>query len=134
MTVQPALLYVDRHPPNPATVDDPLTARFWTHVQAIPAPAGQPRGVCWLWTGGRNAHGYGVFDPDHGHRVVAHRWIWQRQTELVVPAGLNIDHLCHEWADCAGGPNVCLHRPCVRPDHLGLVANRANGIRSNSLP
>jgi len=77
--------------------------RFWACVDAS--------GPCWLWTGSVDHKGYG---RNRGTR--AHRVAW----ELLVgpiPKGLTLDHLCRV-------------RNCVNPDHLEVVTNRENIMRS----
>lgn len=87
-------------------------------------------GTCWLWTGSHNHLGYGSIVPVHpGVAVHAHRVVYE---EFVgpIPAGLTIDHLCHN-ADltCRGGPS-CPHRLCVNPAHLEAVPLGVNISRA----
>lgn len=106
----------------------PAEGLFWSRVDLSgPVPDGWPElGACWLWTGARRG-GRGAFNaPPTGtepRRVVpAHRWAYEHLVGPV-PGRLELDHLCHalalDW--CPGGP-TCLHRRCVNPDHLLLVA------------
>lgn len=69
---------------------------------------------CWIWTGAKNAKGYGslrVGSKSH----LAHRWAY---TLLVgeIPAGLTVDHTCRVPA-------------CVNPAHLEPVTNAVNIAR-----
>jgi hypothetical protein len=55
-----------------------------------------------------------------------------------IPEGMTVDHECHNLAaqagECSGGK--CLHRLCVRPDHLiprTVVANSLNGVSPSAL-
>jgi hypothetical protein len=102
-------------PPRPR---DP-THRFWAKINTTDP------GGCWLWAGSIRRNGYGRFAAAHGHVVLAHRWAYEHVIGPI-PAGLGLDHLCHN-ADrsCAGGPG-CRHRRCVRPDHLEPVATVVN--------
>lgn len=86
--------------------------RFWAKVRKTDG--------CWLWTGYVDDTGYG-----RPHRGLAHRYAYE-QTVGPIPAGMTLDHLCHN-ADkaCRGGPN-CPHRRCVRPDHLAPRPGRQN--------
>lgn len=49
-----------------------------------------------------------------------------------IPAGLELDHLCHNEAValglCAGGRR-CRHRSCCNPDHLEPTTHRVNSLR-----
>lgn len=107
--------------PNPPSRSE----RFWAQVD-------QSAG-CWLWQGclGGNGDGYGVFGAHP--QVRCHRFAYE---EVVgpVPLGMSLDHTCHN-ADvtCLGGP-ACLHRRCVRPDHLEIVTGVENFFRSRNTP
>jgi hypothetical protein len=73
----------------------PPEERFWEKVDKSD--------TCWLWTGGRNSHGYGIFDlngrAEHAHRAVL------ILTGTILQPG--------QWA-C----HRCDVRLCVRPAHL----------------
>lgn len=89
---------------------------------------------CWLWTGAVTPQGYGSVRVRTGG-VLRSGSTHRRSYELFVgpiPAGLTIDHECHN-ADlsCPGGP-TCKHRRCVRPDHLVPRTIKANALRSPS--
>jgi len=60
---------------------------------------------CWLYTGGRHPHGYGVI-KQHGVSLLVHRIAY----EIFIgelPDGLNVRHLCAE-------------RSCFNPAHLSV--------------
>lgn len=85
------------------------TSRFWEKVFKTEG--------CWLWTGSREEHGYGVFHVGAHSTVIAHRYGW----ELVngpIPKREGAEELC-----------VCHHcdtPSCVRPDHLFLGTDKDN--------
>lgn len=86
---------------------------------------------CWEWTATRVGGGYGQF-RNAGVKWYAHIFMWQLFNGPV-PEGMTIDHVCHneaaERGECAGGPD-CLHRRCVRPDHLVPKSQRDNSLAS----
>lgn len=70
---------------------------------------------CWLWTGSKSTHGYGLFRRGE-QTIQAHRAVY----ELLVgpiPDGLDLDHLCRV-------------RLCVNPAHLEPVTRQENVLRS----
>jgi hypothetical protein len=92
--------------------------RFWEKVEN----AGNDG--CWLWTGGVNSKGYGVFNlgVEHNYkRVMAHVYTYGR-----VPDGMVLDHR-----------HTC-PKNCVRPTHLRPVThaqnqqNRAGATKQNA--
>jgi LPXTG-motif cell wall-anchored protein len=83
---------------------------------------------CWLWTAALDKDGYGFVYPGVGKQNVrAHRFIYESLV-APIPAGLQLDHTCHNDADCGGG--ACDHRRCVNPAHLEPVTGRVNKLRS----
>jgi len=93
------------------------------------------RGPCWLVASHRVPRlGYLALGRDRGH-VLAHRLAYELAVGPV-PDGLTIDHLCH-GPDCqhripGGVHGACLHRRCVRPDHLEPVTVRENILRGSA--
>lgn len=93
--------------PRPIPVLTPAqTARFWARVDK------QEEG-CWVWTGSLDSKGYGMFGLGQrqyrAHRVSLHL--------SGVDLGDYTDH-------------VCRVRSCVNPDHLEVVTNQENLLRS----
>lgn len=84
---------------------DPTT-NFFRHVEKTD--------TCWLWTGAKNAGGYGIFTSG-GKSGAAHKWLYQKEIG-VVTAGLDLDHLCRV-------------RHCVNLAHLEPVTRRENIMR-----
>lgn len=80
-------------------------------------------GPCWVWTGARNADGYGIIrgdkDPDTGKQplLLAHRLALAAALNRPLGEGLVACHRCH-------------FRRCVRPSHLyeGTVQDNNNDV------
>jgi len=83
---------------------------------------------CWLWTGQISKDGYGVVRLDGRKDVLAHRATYLAAGGAIAE-GLVLDHLCHDPAVCVGGRN-CIHRRCVRPEHLRAVSLANNSSRN----
>lgn len=84
---------------------------------------------CWQWRGKMAKGGYGATGYRGQRHVLAHRVFY---TEFVreIPAGLTVDHLCHNAdPDCEGGP-TCRHRRCVNPARLEAVTFEVNSARA----
>lgn len=74
-------------------------------------------GTCWIWTGRRNAAGYGQLEAG-GRPWKAHRYVYT-QVKGPIPDGLTLDHLCRRPA-------------CVNPDHLQPVSMAENLRRAEA--
>lgn len=84
-------------------MEDCIVARFWAKVEK-----GED---CWEWTASKI--------KGHGRLTVAGRTLYAHRIsfELVngpIPAGMEIDHMCH-------------NRGCVNPGHLRVVTPKQNG-------
>lgn len=99
----------------------PEAERFWEKVDKS--------GDCWIWTAYRLPYGYGQFTSNDYRHYRAHRYAYEALVGPI-PAGLHLDHLCHNGTDCYGG-RACPHRACVNPAHLEPVTNRENLRRGN---
>lgn len=84
---------------------------------------------CWEFTGYILPSGYGQL----GRNVGAHRVAWEVANGRPVPAGLVVDHQCHNRDPCCVASRNCLHRRCVNPAHLEAVPSRANILRGKGL-
>ena len=84
---------------TPQTADQ----RFWSKVDKS--------GECWLWIASKDGMGYGTVGID-GRVHRAHRVSYEAAAGPI-PAGRQIDHICHTPA-------------CVRPDHLRLATHKQN--------
>lgn len=80
---------------------------------------------CWVWTGCISEQGYGRV-----HKGKAHRRIYEVLVGAI-PAGMSLDHECHNRDEsCPGGP-TCMHRRCVNPAHLIPRPRGENALRSS---
>jgi len=83
-----------------------------------------PESGCWIWMGGTNENGYGIFGVGTRKQGVikAHRFSWAHKNGLI-PEGAKILHECGVEA-------------CVNPDHLyagTMKQNTADTIRMGRL-
>jgi hypothetical protein len=93
----------------------PAPERFWAKVDKSDG--------CWIWRGGANGEGYGLFSGGPGpdrKTVIAHRYAWTL-LKGEIPDGLHLDHLCRV-------------RRCVRPEHLEPVTPSENLRRAWANP
>lgn len=87
---------------------------------------------CWLYSGFGNQYGYGRVKSG-GKLYLAHRVSYELHNGPV-PAGMQLDHICHDPIFCAGG-NSCPHRCCINPDHLIVCTGAENNspLRKSSV-
>jgi hypothetical protein len=93
---------------------------------------------CWRWTGAlthpteKKPHGGGYAICNIGGKTqLAHRASYEHHVGPI-PAGLQLDHLCHpDDGSCPGGTN-CLHRRCVNPAHVTPSTGRDNSRRTGN--
>lgn len=83
---------------------------------------------CWMFTGSVNSRGYGsICSGRKSKSVLAHRLAYIA-THGPIPAGLTIDHGCHDSTACQLG-NECPHRRCINPAHLRVMTSGDNTRR-----
>jgi hypothetical protein len=97
--------------------------RFWPKV------AGDSVTECWVWKGA-SGDGYGLVRVE-GRRRLAHRLAYEHLVGEI-PAGLQLDHVCHNADKSCNGGRSCPHRRCVNPWHLEPVTNRVNALRGRT--
>lgn len=68
--------------------------------------------TCWIWTGYKNAKGYGRVNYRHKLWLV-HRLVWTT-LKGEIPEGIQIDHY------------TCYNHACVNPEHLRLATPKMN--------
>lgn len=86
--------------------DPMIELLFWPRVDM--------GGDCWLWTGGKQNQGYGIFWLDGNRPVRAHRVSYEF-TKGPIPEGMCVLHSCD-------------NPPCVNPDHLFLGTYQDNAV------
>jgi hypothetical protein len=93
---------------------------------------------CWIAQGKPNTYGYavvGITTPKGCVPVKAHRLAFEHFIGPI-PAGMQLDHVCHTEAladgTCSGG-RQCIHRRCVNPLHLRIVTLQENNALGASL-
>lgn len=90
-----------------------------------------PQG-CWFLDGKHvRPDGYVCVDRD-GTKAFAHRWSYEKHVGPI-PAGHDLDHLCHTADTSCPGGRTCPHRACIRPDHLEPVPSRVNTLRGRGV-
>lgn len=78
--------------------------------------------LCWIWQRAKSKQGYGMVTIKQ-KQFLMHR-IFYEQKYGPIPAGLELDHLCHQTL-------------CINPDHLEAVTHAVNvqrGRRSKLTP
>lgn len=100
-----------------------LTEWPWTLTEFLTE---QPNGCIWH-ANKPNRDGYGPFYRD-GVNTLVHRAAYEWFIGPI-PAGYQVDHLCHDPDTCQVG-SECPHRRCCNPSHLGIVTPRENVLRS----
>lgn len=105
-------------------------SRLWSPGDALGLPE------CHLWTGHVTYRGYGHFYPgptSDVHSVIVHRWAYEHFIGSI-PEGHEVDHVCHNRDRSCSGGFWCLHRRCVRIEHLEAVPPEENARRSHRAP
>lgn len=85
-------------------------------------------GECFGWSGRISEGGYAMIwlGGRGGSFRAAHRVALELATGMPIPAGLQVDHTCHNGdMTCKGGPK-CPHRRCTNPNHLRAVTRQDN--------
>lgn len=94
--------------------------QFWTAEQRFLASIDKTD-TCWLWIATLSHNGYADRISDNGKRYRPTHWALLHYRGIVVPAGMEADHLCRV-------------RNCVRPDHLEVVSRAENERRKHDTP
>jgi hypothetical protein len=113
------------HPDATKRIKGDDEARFWSYVDK--------RGPdeCWLWTGGLDIGGYGVFAVSVGtgkKNRKAHVWAYEHFIGPLPAGKPELDHACHTRDTACREGNSCPHRRCVNflqdadPSRLHLEA------------
>lgn len=95
----------------------PIEERFKERIRIEEAGYGTP---CWRWLGScHHSGGYGrIKDTVKGKLIATHIFSYE-QKHGIVPADLELDHLCR-------------NRWCCNPDHLEAITHQENVLRGQS--
>lgn len=85
--------------------------------------------ACHLWTAATNGYGYGRLGGELDEQY-AHRIAWELAHGRPVPAGLHVDHQCHNRDVTCPGGLLCGHRRCANSRHLEAVTPLQNARRA----
>lgn len=97
----------------------PLQHRYYDPDEGFKART-EWAGECLEWVGWRTPDGYGKFKMN-GKHVPAHRYAWESKNGPI-PAGMEIDHICHNPACC----NVSHLRLATREQNLRNLSGPAS--------
>lgn len=84
---------------------------------------------CWFWLWSPDTVGYGHLRS--GGKLRPAHVVYYEAAKGPIPAGLELDHLCHTEA-CDKRGRDCLHRRCVNPDHLRAIPHTENVRRGRN--
>lgn len=124
-------------PPRPTWSADLTGDRPYDHQyrevtkhRLISSSAKDTETGCWIWQKGLDRDGYGICGAptrNSAHRVSYLAFIG------AIPAGMVIDHRCHNEDESCPGGSDCRHRRCINPGHLVVATNTENALRGKSL-
>lgn len=84
---------------------------------------------CWHWTGVVDKQGYGRVGYKGRKSETIQRAVYDCFVGPI-PAGLHVDHTCHNADPDCLNTTECMHRRCGNPEHLEPVT-RAENTRRN---
>lgn len=87
---------------------------------------------CWQWTGAVQSKGYASIANGRGGSMLGHRASYKLLVGEI-PAGLTLDHTCHNTDQTCVRGRECQHRRCMNPAHLEPVTQTENADRARSL-
>lgn len=98
-------------------------------------------GGCMPWRGALKSTNYGRYTVNlpRAQRLPGTLWKASFQVHRLmytnfsgpIPAGEELDHLCHTSDKSCRGGKGCPHRHCVNPEHLEAVPGDVNILRGN---
>lgn len=90
--------------------------------------------ACWPFTDAPAGNGCGYLGVGgrKGRKIQAHQIAYEL-ARGPIPAGHDIDHVCHNKDESCAGGNTCPHRRCVNDAHLEAVTHRVNLLRGKTV-
>lgn len=117
---------------NGLDVHVPLRIRGVATKERLSARSVLNEDGCLIIDGYRTPDGY-VRIKHNGRTIEAHRAAYM---EFVgpIPAGFQVDHLCHNADPSCPSDSSCTHRACVNPEHLEALPRSEHLLRGNTIP
>ena len=88
---------------------------------------------CWRFNGAVTSGGYGCVGSGIRSQTITTHRLAVLHRDGFIPAGMTVDHQCHDTQTCKRGVR-CEHRRCCNPAHLKVMTMAANNRRKVWMP